>query len=206
MRLLYGTTNQGKLDVMKRAVSKLEIEIYSLLDMTQPVPSVDETGNSPLENARIKAEMYYKAFGVPVFSCDSGLYFENVPEELQPGVHIRTVNGKYLTDEEMIDYYSKMAEKYGPIKARYKNAVSLIFNEKERYESMDESLWGESFLIVSRPYEKRVPGLPLDSLSVEIKSGKYYYERDNSASKEETVDSVVEIGFYHWFKKIYENR
>lgn len=25
-----------------------------------------------------------------------GLYFDNVPDEDQPGVHVRTVNGKYL--------------------------------------------------------------------------------------------------------------
>ena len=29
-------------------------------------------------NAKIKAEAYYKAFSMPVFSCDSGLYFDEV--------------------------------------------------------------------------------------------------------------------------------
>lgn len=48
-------------------------------------------GNTPLENARMKALAYYETFRIPVFSCDSGLYFDNVPDEVQPGIHVRNV-------------------------------------------------------------------------------------------------------------------
>ena len=65
-----------------------------------------ETGNTPLENARQKAIAYYQVFKMPVFSCDSGLYFDEVPDEIQPGVHVRNVNGRCLSDDEMIAYYT----------------------------------------------------------------------------------------------------
>lgn len=42
---------------------------------------------------------------MPVFSCDSGLYFDGVhgvQEEIQPGVHVRNVNGRSLLDEDHI--------------------------------------------------------------------------------------------------------
>lgn len=42
----------------------------------------------------LKSTAYYEAFRMPVFSCNSGLYFENVPDEVQPGVHVRNVDGK----------------------------------------------------------------------------------------------------------------
>ena len=81
MKLLYGTGNQAKLSVMRSRLEKTGIELIGLSDLRaegKSVPEVAENGNTPLENARVKALAYYKAFQMPVFSCDSGLYFENV--------------------------------------------------------------------------------------------------------------------------------
>lgn len=93
-RLLYGTGNPAKLSLMRKNLEQLQIEIVGLSDIDVAVPQADEDGDSPLENARKKAKCYYEAFQIPVFSCDTGLYFENVPEDKQPGVHVRRVNGK----------------------------------------------------------------------------------------------------------------
>ena len=103
IRLLYGTGNPAKLDSMRRQLEGTGIELLGLRDMPESPVNVDESGRSPLENARIKALTYYKQYGVPVFSCDSGLYIQQLPEELQPGTHVRNVNGKRLSDEEMTD-------------------------------------------------------------------------------------------------------
>jgi len=96
MKLLYGTGNPAKLAAMKSRLEKFDLELIGLSDMkTQgyTIPEVAEDGNTPLENARQKALAYYRAFRIPVFSCDSGLYFDQVPEEVQPGVHVRTIKG-----------------------------------------------------------------------------------------------------------------
>lgn len=177
MQILYGTTNQAKLDFMKRIIEPLGIKMIGLKDLNQPVPVVNEDGKNPLENARIKAEAYYKAFSVPVFSCDSGLFFDGIEEVLQPGTHIRRVNGKELSDEEMIEYYSELAKMHnGQLVGRYRNAIYFIADEKTTFSSMDESLTSEPFLIVSKAHEKRVKGFPLDSLSVDFDSREYYYD------------------------------
>ena len=55
-----------------------------------------------IENARIKALAYYAALKRPVFTCDSGLYIDGLADSEQPGVHVRMVNGKRLTDDEMV--------------------------------------------------------------------------------------------------------
>lgn len=88
MKLLYGTGNEAKLASMKRALSNLKLDLIGLKDLERAIPQVKETGNSPLENARIKAKAYYNTFGIPVFSCDSGLYFEGLPADVQPGVNV----------------------------------------------------------------------------------------------------------------------
>lgn len=97
MKILYGTTNKGKLQAMKTAVEPLDIELIGLRDLNRELPIIHENGKTPLENAEIKARAYYEAFHMPVFSCDSGLYFEELQEEEQPGLHVRRINGKEWT-------------------------------------------------------------------------------------------------------------
>ncbi len=192
LRILYGTTNQAKLDSMKRITADLGMEIIGLKDLDKPIPQVNEDGKDPLENALIKARAYYEAFGMPVFSCDSGLYFEEVAEELQPGTHIRRVHGRELDDEEMIAYYSGLSKACGGrLTARYHNSVCAIIDEDNCFSSMDESLYTESFILSDKPHEKRVPGYPLDALSIDIATGEYYYNL-----KEKSVDkSAIEQGY-----------
>lgn len=198
MRLLFGTGNAAKLESMRRRLAELDLEIMGLSDMDKPAPSVPEDGATPLENARQKAIAYYDAFGMPVFSCDSGLYLEGVPEELQPGVHVRTVKGRYLTDQEMLEYYGGLARKYGDLKARYRNAICLVLNREYIHESMDDSLASKEFLLTAVPHSRiRHGGFPLDSLSVDIKTGKYFYDLD-----ETKMDQVaVEDGFIEFFRR-----
>ena len=87
MKILFGTGNRAKLSVLKPKLEMLGVELIGLWDLQtegKAIPKVIEDGSTPLENARQKAMAYYEAFQIPVFSCDSGLYFDNVPSELQP--------------------------------------------------------------------------------------------------------------------------
>lgn len=200
MKLLYGTGNPAKLSAMRRRLKELGIELMGMEDLDCEIPSVPENGKTPLENARQKAVTYYHAFCVPVFSCDSGLYFDEVPDDIQPGVHVRTIDGKYLTDDEMIAYYSKLARQYGDLTARYKNAICLVMDEEHIYEAMEPSMESEKFLITEKPHPILKQGFPLDSLSINIKSGKYYYDLSN-----DELDSVaVEDGFLEFFRNVLE--
>lgn len=202
MKLLYGTGNMAKLSAMKHRLEKLDIELIGLNDLKAKgftLPEILEDGNTPLENARQKATAYYEAFHIPVFSCDSGLYFDHVPDEMQPGIHVRNVNGKCLSDEEMLEYYSGLAKRYGNLIAKYKNAICFVMDENHIYEAMEPSMESEKFIIADIPHSKiRRKGFPLDSLSIDIKTNKYFY--DLPASELEQV--AVEDGFLVFFKKI----
>jgi 8-oxo-dGTP diphosphatase len=200
MKILYGTGNPAKLSAMKRRLEPLGIELIGLQDikgMGLAIPGVEENGTTPLENAHLKATAYYEAFQIPVFSCDSGLYFDNVPEDIQPGVHVRTVNGKYLTDEEMQAHYAGLAREYGNLTARYCNAICFVQDKETIYEAMDPSMESERFLLIDRIHPIRKKGFPLDSLSIDIKTGKYYYDLPEGA-----LDRVaVEDGFLEFFRR-----
>lgn len=200
MKLLYGTKNNAKISVMEKRLNKLGIELTGLNNLNSVIPDVPKDGSTPLENARQKAEAYYKAFKMPVFSCDSGLYFDNVPENIQPGVHVRTVNGRRLTDEGMVAYYSRLAHQYGNLTARYKNAICLILDNNHIYEAMEPSMESRQFIITDKQHKNKImkKGFPLDSLSIDIKSGKYYYD----LPEEELEKMAVEDGFLSFFKNI----
>ena len=204
MKLLYGTGNQAKLSAMRSRLKQLDIELIGLDDLRaegKTIPQVVEDGKSPLENARLKATAYYEAFHIPVFSCDSGLYFDNVPEAIQPGVYVRNVNGKCLTDDEMIDYYSGLVKIYGNLVARYRNAICFVQDDTHIYEAMEPSMESEKFILTDKPHSAiRKKGFPLDSISLDIKTNKYYY--DLPTDRLEQV--AVEGGFLDFFKRILD--
>ena len=201
MKLLYATKNPAKIEAMRRRVSVLGITIYGFDALNVKLPKVPETGKSPLENAVQKAKAYFEILKVPLFSCDSGLYFDNVPDEIQPGVNVRTVNGKRMSDAQMQEYYMGLAKQYGDLTARYKNAICLVLDESHIYSAMEQSMESEPFLMTSKPHPKSNPGFPLDSISIDIKTGKYYYDLQG-----DRLDEVaVEDGFLEFLKKYTAN-
>lgn len=204
MKLLYGTGNRAKLSAMRSRLKQLDIELIGLDDLRaegKTIPQVVEDGKAPLENARLKATAYYEAFHIPVFSCDSGLYFDNVSEAIQPGVHVRNVNGKCLTDDEMIDYYSGLVKIYGNLVARYRNAICFVQDDTHIYEAMEPSMESEKFILTDKPHSiVRKKGFPLDSISLDIKTNKYYY--DLPVDRLEQV--AVEDGFLDFFKRVLD--
>ncbi len=206
MKLLFGTGNAAKLTVMQNRLKPVGIDLIGLNDLKREgidIPTVSEDGKTPLENARLKAETYFKAFQMPVFSCDSGLYFENVPDEVQPGTHVRNVNGKCLSDEEMREYYGGLAKQYGNLTAYYKNAICFIMDEEHIYESMDESLYSAKFILTDTPHGAiRKAGFPLDSMSIDIKTQKYYYD----LSDEELERFAVEDGVLKFFEEVNQSK
>ncbi|MCD7737490.1 MAG: hypothetical protein LUH58_00380, partial [Lachnospiraceae bacterium] len=122
-----------------------------------------------------------------------------VPDEVQPGVHVRSVNGNYLSDEEMQEYYAGLVKQYGILTATYRNAICFVMDEAHIYEAMDPSMESEKFLLTDVPHSAiREKGFPLDSMSIEMKTGKYYYD----LVEDELEQFAVEDGVLQFFEKI----
>lgn len=127
------------------------------------------------------------------------MYFDNVPDEVQPGVHVRNINGKCLSDKEMVDYYAGIVRKYGNLIARYRNAICFVMDENHIYESVDISMASEKFILTDKPHSAiRKKGFPLDSMSIDIKTNKYYYDLE----ADELEQSAVEDGVLHFFEMV----
>jgi len=180
--------------------ASLGLEILGLGDIGAVDFAIPEIGASPLENARIKALAYFQALQRPVFSCDSGLFIDELEDSRQPGVNVRGI-GDYMSDDDAIAYYSALAaEMGGKMTARYKNAVCLILANGEIYEYMGDDISGHRFYMVAKPHHIRNEGFPLDSISVEIASGKYYFDIDDYANKWNPDE--IDDGFINFFRRV----
>ncbi len=117
--VVYGTRNEGKMLFMREVFEPLNVRLLGLGDFSLRLPEIDERGNDPLQNAKIKALAYRSvlqtstAFDYALFSCDSGLYIDGLSDAEQSAVHIRRVLEVNLSDEEMIHYYSSLAARLG---------------------------------------------------------------------------------------------
>ena len=208
MIILFGTTNQSKLLSMRRITEDLDIKLIGLADLGLPLPPIDESGKDILQNAELKARAYWQAFRMPVFSCDSGLYFDGLPSSLQPGTHIRRVNGKELTDDEMIEYYGALAHANGgSLVARYRNAICFIADENTVFKSADDTLSSEPFLLTDVPHPKREKGYPLDALSKEIRTGRYYYDlpKESADHSELNLRNFIQNALRQWRQNDKQN-
>ena len=187
MKVLLGTTNPSKVKRFEDLLSNYNVEFYTLKDLCVTAEPL-ETGKTPQENAIIKAKFYSSYFDV-VICNDSGLYFEELPlnDIRQPGLNIRTPNGRErLSDEEAIEYYSKLISSLGgKVNAFYLDAIA-VYNKGEVYlfpENCDITKT-QSFYMVDNVSDKRHEGWPLDSISVNKHTNKYLVDLTESEAKD----------------------
>jgi len=172
MEILFATGNPSKVKRFAKGLEKEGINILTLNDIDEKV-EIEENGKNAIENAIIKAKAYSKIVNMPVFAMDDNLYIENVPEEMQPGMFVRRVNGKRLTDEEMIEHYTNLVKEYGKngkLICRWVYGMAIINNGKVSTYSWSK----ENFYMVEKKSPKINPGYPLDTISINIKLNKYF--------------------------------
>lgn len=131
MQFLLATTNKAKIKYYGTGLLEQGIDILTLRDLNIDL-EVEENGKNPIDNAILKAKAYYEASKLPTIAIDEGLFFENVPEEVQPGVYVRRVNGKRLEDNEMVSYYKNLVKEYGnsgQLKGYFLKSVAIVYED-----------------------------------------------------------------------------
>jgi XTP/dITP diphosphohydrolase len=179
-KILFGTTNEAKIIQVRGALSPAGI-IVNGVTSKELLPQVIEDGKTAVENARKKSVAYAKALGQIVFSMDNALYFDGLEEERQPGLNVRRVNGVVATDEQMIEYYSKLIGDLGGKIGGYWEFGACIANPSGEYR---ETVMRSPRVFVGKPSSTIVPGFPLESIQIDPISGKYFAEM-----KQEEQDS-----------------
>lgn len=190
-QILFATGNQAKVKRFSAKLSKKGIEILTLMDLGIYLDVVED-GKDAIVNALIKARAYYRETGMVVIAMDDNLYIEGIPEEKQPGMYVRRVNGKKLNDNEMIEYYSKLASEYGKngkLICRWIYGMALIKDGKEYTYTWQKN----DFYLVDQPSNIINPGYPLNTISVNKKLNKYFTdltEKDKQTIQEDESDVI----------------
>ena len=192
-KILFATSNEAKVKRFKDKLLNKGIELLSLKDLDVSL-TIEENGTSAIENALIKARAYSDKVDIPVMAMDDSLYLEGVPEEFQPGLFVRRVNGKSLTDEEMTEHYSNLVKKYGhngKIVARWVYGLAIIYDQKEETYTWSKT----NFWLVDTPSSIVNPGYPLNSISKSIKLNKYFSEmtQEDWQNIQEQEDDVIDF-------------
>lgn len=193
-KILFATTNETKSKRFSKVLLEKGIEVLNLKDLKIEL-GVKEEGKTAIENALIKARAAYAISKMPVIGMDDSLYLENVPKDIQPGLFVRRVNGRSLTDEEMLEYYMKLVTQY---KKNDRINCKWIYGLAVINENGVESTYTwkkDNFYMVDTKSEKIHPGYPLDSISKYKIIDKYFTEINEEEKEKIKVneDDVVEF-------------
>lgn len=193
-KIVFATGNPSKAKRFSNGLLKQNIEVISLKDLDLTL-DIEENGKNAIENALIKARECYKKTKKPSMGMDDTLYLENVPEEAQPGLFVRRVNGKTLNDEEMLDHYTKLVKKYGKngrVDCKWIYGLAVI---NEKGEEKTYTWCKDNIYMVDKISNKINPGYPLNSISKYKANNKYFTDITEEDKKLTNVneDDVVEF-------------
>jgi 8-oxo-dGTP diphosphatase len=179
--IIYGTANPAKVAQVRDVLEPLGFTVKGLADFNIQI-TVKEDGNTAEENAVTKALVYAVELGRPVLSMDVALYFNDLPDDKQPGLHVRRIDGDGRpSDEQLLAYYAELAASMGDrLRAYWRYAFALAWPDGRRVSFTYDT----PRIFVSRPSAQIVEGFPLESLQINPENNKYISEMD----KEELAD------------------
>ena len=180
MKLVIGTTNPAKFQRYKTILGEfLTLELVALNDFGN-IPEVVEDGLTAAENARKKANVYAAALNLPVISIDESLLIPALSENEQPGVNVRRYLGFPATDAQLLDGFLAKVRQLPEEKlfTVWTYAIHLSFPDGREFCDQIEL----TKKLILEPSLPLLPGYPLSSIQVDLKSGKPL--RDLSADEE----------------------
>jgi MOSC domain-containing protein YiiM len=162
--LVVGTTNPEKAHQCELALAGLDLNLRPLSEVVARIPVVEEQSWDARQSARDKAAAFAAHVDLPLIAIDFALFFEGVPDDLQPGAMVRRIRGSdiKLDDDRLIRYYSALIARFGgALNGRWHVAFALAVAGSV---TDTEVVVTRSF--VANPSAQRKPGYPLASLQL----------------------------------------
>jgi XTP/dITP diphosphohydrolase len=148
-RLLLASANQGKLRELRTILEGLPVELVGLAEagLGEP-PEVEETGDTFLENALIKARAYAEWSGMAAVADDSGLEVDTLGGA--PGVRSARYAGPGASDQANLDKLLAALDGVPPERrtARFRCAAVLVDPEVGEWHA--EAAWDGRILDTPR--------------------------------------------------------
>ena len=195
--ILYATSNISKINRYKDKLLERGIIIKSIKEFDINI-DVDENGNTAIENAIIKAKAYNEASDLPTMATDDTMFIEGIPEDKQPGIYVRRINGKRLSDEEMIEYYTNLVKEYGKDgKLDTKWVLGMVIIKDGKVYTHEETT--SEYYLVDTPSKDIREGYPLSSILFNKKANKYDIYLTEEDKK---IGQADDIGFINFIDEV----
>lgn len=201
MKLLVATTNNNKVERIKRLLSEYDYDIYSLKDLGyENIPEPEETKETPIEIALEKALYYASKIDeeILILCQDDTLVMEGVKEEDSPGMHIKgPVYEKYgeFNDQLACEHYTGLADKYGGsimLTFNYGHALAIKYkDERDMIKSLAASSKMNLKLVNKVTDLDKVPGYFLSAITEANVNGSWIpYTK---LTEEETLEMEKDV-------------
>ena len=160
-KLLYATSNPGKLQEVTAQLTPHGIKVYSPKEFNLHL-NVEESGQSLEDNALLKLQTYLPHLPphVVVMTDDTGVEIDALNGE--PGIHVRRWKGYPMTDEDIIQYCLERLRHVPPDKrgAQFRTVIALG-QSNQPPQLFVGTLKGA---IVQQPIKLRIKGFPFESV------------------------------------------
>ena len=125
-KLIFATKNKGKYDEVKKMMPK-NVSLMSLNDLNFN-EDIEETGETFMQNAKIKSDFIFNNFGINCFADDSGLEIDSLNG--MPGVYSARFAGKTCNSNDNIEKVWKLLTGHKNTDAKFKSILSLNIDGK----------------------------------------------------------------------------
>ena len=193
-KLLFATNNPANVKYYEKRLIDNGYQILTLKDIETKI-DIKEDGKNAIENAIQKAEPYHRLTNMVTIGIDDNLIIEGLPEERQPKMNVRRVNGKRLTDEEMIKHYTAITKELGGQANAYWIYGIAVCKDGKTYTFEKRN----KVIFVDNASPIKTEGYPLDSITISPEFHTYHSEltdeqkiRRQERTYKEIVDFILE--------------
>lgn len=167
-KILIATHNQGKFKEILEVLDDLPFEFISLNDL-KITEDIEENGETYADNAKLKAEFFYKLTKTPTIADDSGIEVTALNNEL--GVKTRRWGaGEKADDKEWLEFFLERMQNESDRSARFVCHIAVTGFGKETVTFQGESKGN----LLHRPASHIEEGIPLSSIFLPLGSKKVF--------------------------------
>jgi hypothetical protein len=151
-----------------------------------------------VENAKMKAEFYFKKTGIPTLSLDNVFWVEKWKKDNHVIVHIRkeaNPKSERATDEEVIAFLQSWVQKNGG-----KSKAHFIYGVAYADESGTKTFTStqREYILQAKRSKNFWPGYPAEVLLVDVKTKEYKGDQENNIRYSALIKDLAEYS-QEWF-------
>jgi inosine/xanthosine triphosphate pyrophosphatase family protein len=193
LKLFIGSTNPVKIAIVQAALHSLPVDLITPDDLRIKL-KVNETGQTTLENAIIKAQTYCTHTNLPTLAIDGGLWIEKFAPEKQPGTRVKRIQSDEESGNDILAHYIRELQAVGgESPCTWEGGLSLAFPDQRLFTGTYQT----HSILTTKVHGTAIPGTALSPITIDPETGRYYSE----ISPDEHPD-VKKIR--HFMRKIIE--